>query len=210
MPCRSSAPTGCRPPRSSCSPISSGTATGWRAARVFASTRLRSSSPTSSCMPTGRSAGGAAGGRACRLPSRARSRRPRPHRDRRRASRPARCVERPRGIPDAVFRLPYDQLSLFLGRLFAAAGSARAAARGAGRIRYVTPARAMAHGVQHLLLRFGIASTVREKRVCEEGVTHDLFEVEITEAADIRAFCDQLEVRRPGADVRRAVAASGA
>ena len=33
-----------------------------------------------------------------------------------------------------------------------------------------------------------------EKRVCEDGVTHDLFEVEITEAADIRAFCDQLEV----------------
>ena len=100
----------------------------------------------------------------------------------------------PRGIPDAVFRLPRGELSLFLGRLFAVAGSARAAARGAGGIRYFTPARAMAHGVQHLLLRFGIASTVREKRVCEEGVTHDLFEVEITEAADIRAFCDQLEV----------------
>src|SRR4029077_13716242 len=98
------------------------------------------------------------------------------------------------GIPDAVFRLPRGELSLFLGRLFAVAGSARAAARGAGGIRYFTPARAMAHGVQHLLLRFGIASTVREKRVCEEGVTHDLFEVEITEAADIRAFCDQLEV----------------
>ena len=90
--------------------------------------------------------------------------------------------------------LPRGELSMFLGRLFAVAGSARAAARGAGGIRYFTPARAMAHGVQHLLLRFGIASTVREKRVCEEGVTHDLFEVEITEAADIRAFCDQLEV----------------
>jgi replicative DNA helicase len=99
-----------------------------------------------------------------------------------------------RGIPDAAYRLPHDQLSLFLGRLFAVAGSARAAARGAGGIRYLTPARAMAQGVQHLLLRFGIASAVREKRVCEEGVTHDLFEVEITEAADIRAFCDQLEV----------------
>jgi len=99
-----------------------------------------------------------------------------------------------RGIPEAVFRLPHDQLSLFLGRLFAAAGSARAAARGPGRIRYVTASRSMAHGVRHLLLRFAIASTVREKRVCEEGISHDLFEVEVTDAADIRAFCDQLEV----------------
>ena len=99
-----------------------------------------------------------------------------------------------RGIPDAVFRLPHDQLSLFLGRLFAAAGSARAAARGPGRIRYVTASRSMAHGVQHLLLRFAIASTLRERRVYEEGVSHDLFEVEVTDATDIRAFCDQLEV----------------
>ena len=70
-----------------------------------------------------------------------------------------------RGIPDAVFRLPHDQLSLFLGRLFAAAGSARAVARGPGGIRYVTASRSMAHGVRHLLLRFAVASTVREKRV---------------------------------------------
>ncbi|HTN79794.1 MAG TPA: DnaB-like helicase C-terminal domain-containing protein, partial [Acidimicrobiales bacterium] len=99
-----------------------------------------------------------------------------------------------RGMPDAVFRLPHDQLSMFLGRLFAAGGTARAAARGTGRIRYVTASRSMAHGVQHLLLRFAIGSTVRERRVCEEGVSHDSFEVDVTEVDDIRAFCDQLEV----------------
>ena len=65
-----------------------------------------------------------------------------------------------RGIPDAVFRLPHDQLALFLGRLFATAGAARAAARGAGRIRYLTASRTMAQGVQHLLLRFGVAAAV--------------------------------------------------
>ncbi len=99
-----------------------------------------------------------------------------------------------RGLPDSVFRLPQDQLALFLGRLFAVAGSARAAARGTGAIRYLTTSRPLAHGVQHLLLRFAIASAVREKRVCEDGVTHDLFEVEVSDAPDIRAFCDHLEV----------------
>jgi replicative DNA helicase len=103
-------------------------------------------------------------------------------------------VANDRGMPDAVFRLPHDQLALFLGRLFATAGTARAAARGAGRIRYLTASRTMAQGVQHLLLRFGVAAAMREKRVCEQGVTHDLFELEVTDAADIRAFCDQFEV----------------
>ncbi|RPI10041.1 MAG: hypothetical protein EHM63_03740, partial [Actinobacteria bacterium] len=103
-------------------------------------------------------------------------------------------VANDRGIPDAVFRLPHDQLALFLGRLFATAGGARAAARGAGRIRFLTASRPMAQGVQHLLLRFGVAAAVREKRMCEQGVTHDLFELEVTDATDIRAFCDQFEV----------------
>ena len=75
-------------------------------------------------------------------------------------------VANDRGMPDAVFRLPHDQLALFLGRLFATAGAARAAARGAGRIRYLTASRAMAQGVQHLLLRFGVAAdSAREARV---------------------------------------------
>ena len=111
-----------------------------------------------------------------------RSQEPRPDRGRRRAARLARCVERPRharrGLPAAP-----RPAALFLARLLRSAGSARGAARGAGRIRYVTASRAMAHGVQHLLLRFGVASTVREKRVCEQGVSHDLFELEVTEAS---------------------------
>lgn len=61
-------------------------------------------------------------------------------------------------IPDLIFSLDDDQLGLFLGRLWSGDGGIDAR----GNVSYSTGSREMAFQIQHLLLRFGVTSRVRE------------------------------------------------
>jgi replicative DNA helicase len=92
-------------------------------------------------------------------------------------------------IPARVFRLPREQLALFLNRLFATDGwSAATPGTKLTQIGYGTISAALARQVQHLLLRFGIIAGLRSKRVqCKESVRHE-WQLQITDPESIAVF----------------------
>ena len=69
-------------------------------------------------------------------------------------------------IPDPIFRLPKDKLKIFISRLFACDGSVYAGPKGRGYVvEYSSKSKRLIQQVQHLLLRFGIVSIIKEKVV---------------------------------------------
>jgi replicative DNA helicase len=106
------------------------------------------------------------------------------------------CGWRPaeRTLPDAVYRLPRRQLALFLNRLFAMHGAAGWSAAGHGSVTLRSPSKAVALGVQHLLVRFGLNGRVREKITSQRGHLRRSFDVELTGADDVRRFIVEIGI----------------
>lgn len=81
-----------------------------------------------------------------------------------------------RSIPGLVFTLPRDKLALFLSRLLACTGSVETVQSGENTaemqvaVRCTLPSPRMVRQVQHLLLRFGVASTVQGTALAATGV----------------------------------------
>lgn len=97
-------------------------------------------------------------------------------------------------IPDCVFRLPKQQLALFLNRLFACDGSAFIQANGQGRISYASSSRELVRGVQHLLLRFGILSKIREKHNRYDNLRQSPWELEILDQTSQKRFIQDVGI----------------
>jgi uncharacterized protein len=66
--------------------------------------------------------------------------------------------------PSAIFTLPRHLLALFLNRLFSCDGSIYCEDEHFWKLSYASSSRELIDAVQHLLLRFGIVSSVRPKR----------------------------------------------
>jgi replicative DNA helicase len=83
-----------------------------------------------------------------------------------------------RRVPAAVFRLPRDLLARFLNRALGARAAVWRPQHGEpGRLVVGTRSRGLVHDLQHLLLRFGIVSTVSHSVVAVDQATwlaHDL------------------------------------
>ncbi len=81
-------------------------------------------------------------------------------------------------IPKEIMQLEKEQLALFLNRMFSCDGSIYRISRSKSwGICYASSSEKMARQIQHLLLRFGIISTLREKKMKIEGKPFDSFEV---------------------------------
>jgi len=91
-------------------------------------------------------------------------------------------LSREKFIPDIVFQLPKEQLSLFLNRLFSCDGSIYKHKTNSGyvwEISYSSESKQIIHQVQHLLLRFGILSRIRNKKTKINDKKIDSYEIEI-------------------------------
>jgi replicative DNA helicase len=98
-------------------------------------------------------------------------------------------------VPAPIFSLPREQLATFLSRLFATDGSAWVAeAHGYFGISYSSVSERLIHDVQHLLLRFGILSRVREKQVKYLDGHNRAFELEIRDATNVRRFLTEIGI----------------
>src|SRR5690606_13777024 len=64
-------------------------------------------------------------------------------------------------VPAPIFRLPREQLALFLNRLFATDGWATLLRSGQAQVGYASVSERLARQVQHLLLRFGVTAKLR-------------------------------------------------
>ncbi len=95
-------------------------------------------------------------------------------------------------VPDAVFRLPRDQVALFLNRLFATDGSVVLRSDGRTLVEYCSVSEQLARDVMHLLLRFGVVARLRERQVKYNGSRRVAWAVGISNAASIRTFCAEI------------------
>jgi uncharacterized protein len=78
-----------------------------------------------------------------------------------------------RDIPEEIFTLPKHQLSLFLNRLFSCDGTIYKKANH-WFVSYCSSSDVLIHQVQHLLLRFGIISRIRRKRIKNKFESNEL------------------------------------
>jgi replicative DNA helicase len=105
------------------------------------------------------------------------------------------CGSHDKFVPEPVFTLPREQVALFLSRLFATDGSAWVAQEhGYFGISYCSVSRRLIHDVQHLLLRFGILSRIRERQIKYREGTNRAFELEIRDAANVARFLDEIGI----------------
>jgi replicative DNA helicase len=95
-------------------------------------------------------------------------------------------------VPEPVFTLPRPQLALFLNRLFATDGWATVLAEGQTQIGYATVSERLARQVQHLLLRFGVIASLRDRQVKYRGARRPAFQLDITDQQSIRTFAREI------------------
>lgn len=96
--------------------------------------------------------------------------------------------------PPVVFTLPKEKLALFLNRLFSCDGSVFVYKTQQTGVSYSSVSAKLARQVQHLLLRFGILSKLREKNVRYKETQRIAYEVEILGAADILTFAREIGI----------------
>ena len=97
-------------------------------------------------------------------------------------------------VPAAVLTLRRELLALFLNRLFATDGWATVLASGQSQLGYATISERLARQVQHLLLRFGVIASLRQRWVKYRDSRRPSWQLDITDAASIRTFISEIGI----------------
>ncbi len=97
-------------------------------------------------------------------------------------------------VPDCIFRLPADQLRLFLKVLFSCDGSVYVSAGGQSGVSYSTVSERLARDVQHLLLRFGFVSKLRTKTQRVNGRPYVAYEVQLLGLREVKRFLREIGI----------------
>ncbi len=97
-------------------------------------------------------------------------------------------------VPECIFRLPREQMALFLKTLFTCDGSVYVSnAENAG-ISYSTISRRLAEDVQHLLLRFGFVVTLRHKPMQVNGTPYSAYELVLLGTSQVQRFLAEIGI----------------
>jgi replicative DNA helicase len=97
-------------------------------------------------------------------------------------------------IPSPIFKLERSQLALFLNRLFATDGWATVLTSGQPQLGFASVSEKLIRQIQHLLLRFGIISKIRERQVKYRGGRNQAFQLDITDSNSIRVFAEEIGI----------------
>ncbi len=97
-------------------------------------------------------------------------------------------------IPACIFQLERSQVSLFLNRLFATDGWATLLASDQAQLGYCTVSEKLARQVQHLLLRFGIITTLNKQSVKYKDTRRQAWQLDITDAQSIKTFLSKIGI----------------
>ena len=105
------------------------------------------------------------------------------------------CDAHEKFVPDEVFEFTRERAAQFLSRLFATDGSVWVnEEHGYFGVSYCSVSRRLISDVQHLLLRFSIRSSVRERRIRYDGRIRRAYELEIRDAPNVRRFLGEIGV----------------
>lgn len=97
-------------------------------------------------------------------------------------------------IPDRIFKLKQQQIAIFLNRLFATDGWASLLGTKQAQLGYASVSEKLIKQVQHLLLRFGIISSVRQKTVKYRGSNSLSWQLNITHQDSIKVFGEEIGI----------------
>ncbi|HEU0012755.1 MAG TPA: DnaB-like helicase C-terminal domain-containing protein, partial [Longimicrobium sp.] len=112
-----------------------------------------------------------------------------------------------KAVPACVFTLPPRQLALFLNRLFATDGWATVLASGQAQLGYATASERLARQLQHLLLRFGVIASLRQRRVRYRDGHRPAWQLDVTDARSIQAFAREIGIFGKEAALARVIEA---
>ncbi len=99
-----------------------------------------------------------------------------------------------KAVPQCIFRLPRNQLALFLRVLFSRDGSLYVTGQSVAGISYSTISHRLAEDVQHLLLRFGFRATLRTKQMRVSGRPYRAYELQLSGVATVRRFLSEIGI----------------
>jgi replicative DNA helicase len=97
-------------------------------------------------------------------------------------------------IPSLLFSLQPHLIALFLNRLFATDGWATVLASGQSQLGYATVSETLARQLQHLLLRFSVIATLKERFVKYQQKRRIVWQLDITDAQSIKNFLDAIGI----------------
>jgi replicative DNA helicase len=104
------------------------------------------------------------------------------------------CNSHTKFIPPQIFRLKKNLVALFLNRLFATDGWASVLASGQVQLGYSSVSEKLAQQVQHLLLRFGIIASLKERRIKYKDERRISWQLDITDARSIKTFIEEIGI----------------
>ncbi|NES99727.1 MAG: replicative DNA helicase [Sphaerospermopsis sp. SIO1G1] len=97
-------------------------------------------------------------------------------------------------IPSIIFKLERSQLSLFINRLFATNGWATLISSEKSQLGYATVSKKLAQQIQHLLLRFGVISTLKQGYVEDTKTRRLAWQLDITDVLSIKTFIAEIGI----------------
>ncbi len=97
-------------------------------------------------------------------------------------------------IPACIFRLPRNELALFLKTLFTCDGSVYINQYGQPGVSYSTISQRLAEDVQHLLLRFGISAKLRTKHMQVNEKPYFAYEVTFLGVPQVQHFIREIGI----------------
>lgn len=100
-------------------------------------------------------------------------------------------------IPESIFMLPKEKIALFLSRLYATDGWASTSKEGQKNhieIGYCSSSEKLIRGLQHLLLRFGIQSYLKEKFVKYKDGRNKTFQLTVHGSHYIKIFSEEIGI----------------
>lgn len=97
-------------------------------------------------------------------------------------------------IPPIIFELTQPQISLFINRLFATDGWITVLNSGQVQLGYASMSEKLMRQLQHLLLRFGIIGSLKQKQIKYKGDYRTTWQLDITDGRSIQTFIDQIGI----------------
>ncbi len=97
-------------------------------------------------------------------------------------------------IPPIIFKLPAQQMGLFLNRLFAKEGWACVLASGQAQLGYCSVSEKLIRQIQHLLLRFGIIANIKKRTVKDKNSLSQAWQLDMTDTRAIQIFIDKIGI----------------
>ncbi|MGD9889747.1 MAG: replicative DNA helicase [Dehalococcoidia bacterium] len=97
-------------------------------------------------------------------------------------------------VPEVVFHASRSAIAMFLNRLFATDGWATVLGGGNAQLGYASVSERLARQVQHLLLRFGVIASLRQRSIKYRDQRRPAWQLDITDARSIRTFADEIGI----------------